>query len=251
MIARKTQPMAPGHAEDDHPIRFRVVEGRLDDLARAKLLPILVVCDIAAELGKHGRLTAGSIENALEAKIEANEGIPIENWAKACEMLCPELYGEPPPPPRPSERLPQSRAMMAALGRRFEAGKGLRNVRDTLGLPQDRIDKVRWTESMIRASRAKAKADKHQRADGTINGKKLAQKTAPVSPRNDKGADGTINEQAELLRLELSVDEIARDYRTLLHKGRSTKFFVTAMRRKEQEVDAGVALVLADLAQCK
>ena len=224
MIARKTQPIAPGHAEDDHPIRFRLVEKRLDDLARAKLLPILVVCDIAAELGKHERLTVGSIENALEAKIEANEGIPIEHWAKACEMLCPELYGEPPPPPRPSERLPQSRAMMAALGRRFEAGKGLRNVRDTLGLPQDRIDKVRWTESMIRASRAKAKAGK------------------------DQPADGTINKQAELLRLELSLDEIRRDYRKLLFVGRSTKFFVTAMRRKEQEVDAGVALVLADLA---
>ena len=230
MIARKTQPIAAGHAEDDHPIRFRVVEKRLDDLARAKLLPILVVCDIAAELGKHGRLTVGSIENALEAKIEANEGIPLEHWAKACEMLCPELYGEPPPPPRPSERLPQSRAMMAALGRRFEAGKGLRNVRDTLGLPQDRIDKVRWTESMIRASRAKAKADKHQPADATLKAHVEA-----VKP----------------LRLELPVDQIAHDYRSLLHKGRSTKFFVTAMRRKEQEVDAGVALVLADLAQCK
>ena len=224
MIARKTQPIAPGHAEDDHPIRFRVVEKRLDDLARAKLLPILVVCDLAAELGKHERLTVGIIENALEAKIEANEGIPIEHWAKACEMLCPELFGEPPPPPRPSERLPQSRAMMAALGRRFEAGKGLRNVRDTLGLPQDRIDKVRWTESMIRASKAKAKADKQQRADGTIN------------------------KQAELLRLELPLDEIRRDYRRLLLVGRSTKFFVAAMRRKEQQVDAGVALVLADLA---
>ena len=230
MIARKTQPIAPGHFEDDHPIRFRVLEKRLDDLARAKILPILVVCDIAAELGKHERLTAGSIENALERKIEANEGIPMEHWAKACEMLCPELYGEPPAPPRPSERLPQSRAMMAALGRRFEAGKGLRNVRDTLGLPQDRIDKVRWTESMIRASRAKAKADKHQPADATLKAHVEA-----VKP----------------LRLELPVDQIAHDYRSLLHKGRSTKFFVTAMRRKEQEVDAGVALVLADLAQCK
>ena len=227
MIARKTQPIAPGHAEDDHPIRFRVVEKRLDDLARAKILPILVLCDIAAELGKHERLTVGSIENALEAKIEANEGIPIEHWAKACEMLCPELYGEPPPPPRPSERLPQSRAMMAALGRRFEAGKGLRNVRDTLGLPQDRIDKVRWTESMIRASKVRAKAGKDQPAEGTLK---------PQS------------ETIEPIRLELPVDEIARDYRSLLHKGRSTKFFVTAMRRKEQEVDAGVALVLADLA---
>jgi hypothetical protein len=232
MIARKTKPIAPGHAEDDHPIRFRVVEKRLDDLARAKILPILVVCDIAAELGKHERLTVGSIENALEAKIEANgEGIPIEAWAKACEMLCPELYGEPPPPPRPSERLPQSRAMMAALGRRFEAGKGLRNVRDTLGLPQDRIDKVRWTESMIRASRAKAKADKHRTADGTLK---------PQS------------ETIEPIRLELSVDEIARDYRSLMNNRRphfSTKFFVAAMRRKEREVDAGVALVLADLAE--
>ena len=227
MIARKTQPIAPGHAEDDHPIRFRVVEKRLDDLARAKLLPILVVCDLAAELGKHERLTVGIIENALEAKIEANEGIPIEHWAKACEMLCPELFGEPPPPPRPSERLPQSRAMMAALGRRFEAGKGLRNVRDTLGLPQDRIDKVRWTESMIRASRAKAKAGKDQPADGTFKAQ---------------------SETIEQIRLELPVHEIARDYRSLLHKGRTTKFFVTAMRRKEQEVDAGVALVLADLA---
>ena len=230
MIARKTQPIAAGHAEDDHPIRFRVVEKRLDDLARAKILPILVVCDIAAELGRHERLTVGSIENALEAKIEANEGIPIEHWAKACEMLCPELHGEPPPPPRPSERLPQSRAMMAALGRRFEAGKGLRNVRDTLGLPQDRIQKTHWTESMIRASRAKAKADKQQRADGTLKAQ---------------------SETIEPIRLELPVDQIARDYRSLLHKGRSTKFFVTAMRRKEQEVDAGVALVLADLAQCK
>jgi hypothetical protein len=228
MIARKTQPIAPGHADDDHPIRFRVVEKRLDELARAKLLPILVVCDIAAELGKHERLTASDIENALERKIEAIEGIPIEHWAKACEMLCPELYGEPPPPPRPSERLPQSRAMMAALGRRWEAGKGLRNVRDTLGLPQDRIDKVRWTESMIRASRAKAKADKHKRADGTIN------------------------EQAKPLRLELSVAEIRRDYGNLSHKGRSNysmKSLVATMRRKEQEVDAGVALVLADLAE--
>ena len=227
MIARKTQAIAPGHAEDDHPIRFRLVEKRLDDLARAKLLPILVVCDIAVELGKHERLAVVDIESAVEAKIEANEGIPIEHWAKACEMLCPELFGEP-PPPRPSERLPQSRAMMAALGRRFEAGKGLRNVRDTLGLPQDRIDKVRWTESMIRAS--KAQAQKDQPADGTLKAQ---------------------SETIEQIRLELSVDEIARDYRSLLHKGRSTKFFVTAMRRKVQEVDAGVALVLADLAQCK
>ena len=172
-------------------------------------------------------MTVGSIENALEAKIEANEGIPIEHWAKACEMLCPELYGEPPPPPRPSERLPQSRAMMAALGRRFEAGKGLRNVRDTLGLPQDRIKKTHWTESMIRASRAKAKAKK------------------------DQPADGTTSKQAELLRLELPLDEIRRDYRKLLLVGRSTKFFVAAMRRKEQEINAGCALVLADLAQCK
>ena len=233
MIARKTQPIAPGHFEDDHPIRFRVLEKRLDDLARAKILPILVVCDIAAELGKHERLTAGSIENALERKIEANEGIPMEHWAKACEMLCPELYGEPPAPPRPSERLPQSRAMMIALCRRFEAGKGLRNKRDTLGLPQDRIKKELWTESMIRASRAKAKADKHQPANGTLKAHVEA-----VKP----------------LRLELSVDEIARDYRSLMNKGRShfsTEFFVTAMRRKEQEVEAGVALVLADLAQCK
>ena len=120
--------------------------------------------------------------------------------------------------------------MMAALGRRFEAGKGLRNVRDTLGLPQDRIQKTHWTESMIRASRAKAKADKQQRADGTLKAQ---------------------SETIEPIRLELPVDQIARDYRSLLHKGRSTKFFVTAMRRKEQEVDAGVALVLADLAQCK
>jgi hypothetical protein len=228
MIARKTQPIAPGHAEDDHPIRFRVVEKRLDELARAKLLPILVVCDIAAELGKHERLTVGSIENALEAKIEANEGIPIEHWAKACEMLCPELYGEPPPPPRPSERLPQSRAMMAALGRRFEAGKGLRNVRDTLGLPQDRIDEDRWTESMKRASKAKAKAEKN------------------------KGDDVTINEQAKPLRVELSLDEIRKDFRSLLNKGRphfSMRFFEAAMRRKEQEVKDGCALVLADLAE--
>jgi hypothetical protein len=233
MIARKTQPIAPGHAEDDHPIRFRVVEKRLDELARAKLLPILVVCNIAAELGRHERLTVGSIENALEAKIEANGGIPIEHWAKACEILCPELYGEPPPPPRPSERLPQSRAMMAALGRRWEAGKGLRNVRDTLGLPQDRIDKVRWTESMIRASRAKAKAGKDQPADGTLKAQ---------------------SETIEPIRLELSVDEIARDYRSLMNNRRphfSTKFFVAAMRRKEQEVKDGCALVLADLAQCK
>ena len=116
---------------------------------------------------------------------------------------------------------------MAALGRRFEAGKGLRNVRDTLGLPQDRIDKVRWSESMIRASRAKAKAEKN------------------------KGDDVTINEQAEQLRMELSLDEVRRDYRKLLLVGRSTKFFVAAMRRKEQEINDGCALVLADLAQCK
>jgi|GEM_PF-3030883 len=170
MIARATKPTPLGHFEEDQRIPFREVERRLDDLARSGLLPLRVVCDIAADLGRHRQIAQGAIETGLEAKIEAREGIPIEHWAKACEMVCPELYGEPPMPLRPSEALPHTRAFVAALSRRFEAGKGLRNPRDTHGLGADQIPQKLWTTAMIRAER---------------QGTKVV-KIAPPSPKADR-----------------------------------------------------------------
>jgi len=169
MIARAPKPTPLGHFEEDQRIPFREVERRLDDLARSGLLPLLVVCDIAADLGRHRQITLGAIETALEAKIEGREGIPIEHWAKTCEMVCPELYGEPPMPLRPSEALPHTRAFVAALIRRFEARKALRNPRDTHGLGADQIPQKLWTTAMIRAAR-----------QGTVV------KIAPPSPKADR-----------------------------------------------------------------
>ena len=157
MIARATKPTPPGHFEEDQRIGFREVEKRLDELARSGLLPVLLVCDIAADLGRHRGITLGHIESALESKIQAKEGIPIEHWAQACFMLCPELYGEPPMPMRPSEALPHSRAFIAALTRRFDAGRGLRNPRDTHGLKAHQIPRELWTLPMIRAARKEAR----------------------------------------------------------------------------------------------
>ena len=153
MIARAPKPTPPGHFDEDQRIGFREVEKRLDELARSGLLPVLLVCDIAADLGRHRGITLGHIESALESKIQAKEGIPIEHWAQACFMLCPELYGEPPMPMRPSEALPHSRAFIAALTRRFDAGNALRNPRDTHGLKADQIPPELWTAPMIRAAR--------------------------------------------------------------------------------------------------
>lgn len=152
MIARAPKPTPPGHFEEDQRIGFREVEKRLDELARSGLLPVLLVCDIAADLGRHRGITLGYIESALEAKIQAKEGIPIEHWAQACFMLCPELYGEPPMPMRPSEAIPRSRAFVMALARRFDAGNALRNPRDTHGLKADQIPPELWTAPMIRAA---------------------------------------------------------------------------------------------------
>jgi hypothetical protein len=155
MTAKNPPPIPPGHFPEDYPIRFRVLEKRLDDLARDKLLPLRIVCDLAADLGRHRRLTVETIENALEAKITASgEGIPAEHWAKACEMLCPELYGEPPEPPRASEKLPRTRAMLAALMRRFEAGRQLFNPKDTHGVPMDRLEPEMFSPSMQRIADA-------------------------------------------------------------------------------------------------
>lgn len=61
------------------------------------------------------------VELVIENLIQKVPNMPAEMLAAVCEILAPELYGEPPAPPRASHALPKSRARLAALQRRHLA----------------------------------------------------------------------------------------------------------------------------------
>ena len=149
MIARKPPEYTPGYFPDDWQITREELETRLDDLAAAKVIPLPFVLSLGEVLVKADPLTAEAIENALEDHIwTAGEHIPVEAWAKACLMLCPELYGEPRTSKKLSEAIPGSRSRMWRLGERARCGLGLWNCRDTHGLGPHLLPQYRWSARM-------------------------------------------------------------------------------------------------------
>lgn len=110
----------PGlHSDMQHIDRAEVAR-RIEQIRDERLLPEPTITWLGKLLREpHQRLWR--IELAIEQLVLKVPNMPAEMLADVCEILCPELYGEPPAPPRASHALPKSRARLAALQRRHLA----------------------------------------------------------------------------------------------------------------------------------
>ena len=100
------------------------VARRIEQIKDERLLPEPAIIWLG-KLLREPQQRLWRIELAIEQLIIKVPNMPAEMLADVCEILCPELYGEPPAPPRASHALPKSRARLAALQRRHQALHGL------------------------------------------------------------------------------------------------------------------------------
>lgn len=114
----------PGlHSDMAHIDRAEVAR-RIEQIKDERLLPEPAIIWLG-KLLREQQQRLWRIELAIEQLIIKVPNMPAEMLADVCEILCPELYGEPPAPPRASHALPKSRARLAALQRRHQALHGL------------------------------------------------------------------------------------------------------------------------------
>ena len=116
--------VVPGlHSDMSHIDRSNLAQ-RIEQIRDERLLPEAAIIWLG-KLLLEPQQRLWRIELAIEQLIIKVPNMPAEMLADACEILCPELYGEPPAPPRASHALPKSRARLAALQRRHQALHGL------------------------------------------------------------------------------------------------------------------------------
>ena len=116
--------VVPGLHSDMAHIDRAEVENRIEQIKDERLLPEPAIIWLD-KLLREPQQRLWRIELAIEQLIIKVPNMPAEMLADVCEILCPELYGEPPAPPRASHALPKSRARLAALQRRHQALHGL------------------------------------------------------------------------------------------------------------------------------
>lgn len=78
-----------------------------------------------------------ALENRLECLPDLVDGIDLKRWGQACEILCPELYGEPPQSPKASDSIPGSRSRQWRLAERYRVQVALHNPRDSMGVEEE------------------------------------------------------------------------------------------------------------------
>jgi len=112
----------------------RVIEDRVLGLGQVCGFPDKAVEDLSNDWSGGHDYTLGVIERWLELLPDRLIGLSARQWASACLHVCPELYAEPPRPLKSSDATPRSKAKMAALQRRAEAGCSLWHPLDTNGV---------------------------------------------------------------------------------------------------------------------
>ena len=116
--------VVPGlHSDMAHIDRAEVAK-RIEQIKDERLLPEAAIIWLG-KLLREQQQRLWRIELAIEQLIIKVPNMPAEMLADVCEILAPEIYGEPPAPPRASHALPKSRARLAALQRRHQALHGL------------------------------------------------------------------------------------------------------------------------------
>ena len=116
--------VVPGlHSDMAHIDRAEVAR-RIEQIKDERLLPEPAIIWLG-KLLREPQQRLWRIELAIEQLIIKVPNMPAEMLADVCEILAPEIYGEPPAPPRASHALPKSRARLAALQRRHQALHGL------------------------------------------------------------------------------------------------------------------------------
>ena len=124
-----------GYGNDEDLIDAASIEDRVFLLDEQGILPADIVEAMADAWNMDGQVALAQVEDWLEGLPDLVGGIDLATWGRVCAIVCPELYGEPPRGPyKRSHAVPKSKAMMAALMRRFEGGTGLWNPLDTHGL---------------------------------------------------------------------------------------------------------------------
>jgi len=110
----------PGLWDDMRQIDREEIMRRVDQIEDERLLPEPALLWLRKAFpNESARLWR--IEEVIEQLVRQVPNIPVEMLAECCDILGPELYGEPPAPPRASHALPKSRARLAALQRRHLA----------------------------------------------------------------------------------------------------------------------------------
>jgi hypothetical protein len=112
----------------------RVIEDRVLGLGQVIDIPDAAVESLSNDWSGDRNLWLGKIEDWLEKLPARLGGLSARQWAAACLHVCPELYAEPPRPLKSSDATPRSKAKMAALQRRAEAGCSLWHPLDTQGV---------------------------------------------------------------------------------------------------------------------
>lgn len=116
--------VVPGlHSDMAHIDRAEVAK-RIEQIKDERLLPEPAIIWLG-KLLREPQQRLWRIELAIEQLIVKVPNMPAEMLVDVCEILAPEIYGEPPAPPRASHALPKSRARLAALQRRHQALHGL------------------------------------------------------------------------------------------------------------------------------
>ena len=124
-----------GYGNDDDLIDAASIEDRVFLLDEQSILHADIVEAMANSWDMEGTVTLGQVEEWLEGLPDLIGGLDCSTWGRVCEVVCPELYGEPYRGPyKRSHAVPRSKAKMAALMRRFEGRTGLWNPMDTHGL---------------------------------------------------------------------------------------------------------------------
>ena len=123
-----------GYGNDEDMIDAASIEDRVFLLDEQNILPADIVEAMANSWDMEGTVTLGQVEEWLEGLPDLIGGLDCSTWGKVCAVVCPELYGEPRKPLKFSRAVPRSKAMMAALMRRFESKSGMWNPLDTQGV---------------------------------------------------------------------------------------------------------------------
>lgn len=126
--------MSDWNSDQAGKLNERVIEDRVLGLGQVCGFPDEAVEDLSNDWSGGHDYTLGVIERWLELLPDRLIGLSARQWASACLHVCPELYAEPPRPLKSSDATPRSKAKMAALQRRAEAGCSLWHPLDTNGV---------------------------------------------------------------------------------------------------------------------
>jgi hypothetical protein len=123
----------PGHGADEDLIDAVLVEDRVFTLEESGILPGAIVQALADSWDREGMVGISVVEDWLEGLPDLVQ-LDCKTWGAVCLFVCPELYGEPPRCLKSSDGVPRSKAMMAALQRRWQSKTQLRNEMDSHGI---------------------------------------------------------------------------------------------------------------------